>query len=84
MSVESPQSPEGLKPVEWVNEITLIADGGYNIGLERGDRFNVQMDGGWIEMKVTKVTEERSVLERVGSGFTSYGRHSVGELVRRV
>lgn len=84
MSLDPARQPEGLEPIEWVNEITLIARGGRNIGLETGDRFRITDDAGkHVEVKVTKVADEKSVLQRVGSGFSHYGKRSVSELVRR-
>lgn len=75
---------DGVEPLEWVNEITLLARGGRDIGLERGDRFRIEdATGEPVEVKVTKVAEEKSVLQCVGSGLSHYGKHSVGELVRR-
>lgn len=84
MSLDPVGSPEGLEPLEWVNELTLIARGGRDIGLERGDRFRIEDGtGDLVEVKVTKVGDERSVLQRVGSGFSHFGKRSVGELARR-
>lgn len=85
MSPDPVRRPEGLEPLEWVNEVTLIARGGRNIGLESGERFQIEDETGErVEVKVTKVSDEKSVLQRVGSGFSHYGKRSVGELVRRV
>jgi hypothetical protein len=85
MSLDSTRRPEDLEPIEWVNEVTLIARGGHDIGLEQGDRFRIEdATGERIEVRVSKVADEKSVLQRVGSGFSHYGKRSVGELVRRV
>lgn len=85
MSLDPAGRPDGLEPIEWVNEVTLVARGGRNIGLESGDRFRIEdATGERVEVKVTKVADEKSVLQRVGSGFSHYGKRSVGELVRRV
>lgn len=84
MSLEPTRQPENLQPLEWVNEVTLIAKGGRDIGLERGERFRIENPtGDRVEVKVTKVTDDKSVLQRVGSGFTHYGKRSVGDLLRR-
>lgn len=84
MSLEPVRQPDGLKPLEWVNELTVIAQGGRDIGLDEGDRFSIENpDGEQVTVKVTKVTDEKSVLQRVGSGFSHYGKHSVAELARR-
>lgn len=67
-----------------MNEVTLVARGGRDIDLESGDRFHIEdADGERIEVQVTKVADEKSVLQRVGSGFSHYGKRSVGELARR-
>lgn len=84
MSLDPAQEPEEIEPLEWVNEMTLIVRGGQDIGLEQGDRFLIEdTTGERVEVKVTKVTDEKSVLQRVGSGFSHYGKRSVGEIVRR-
>lgn len=84
MSLDPVQRPEALEPLEWVNEVTLIARGGRDIGLQQGDRFRIEdTTGERVEVKVTKVTDEKSVLQCVGSGFSHYGKRSVGELARR-
>lgn len=77
-----PEWPSEEGTLEWVNEVTAIAPAGSDADVERGERFVVEQDGEAVEVKVVKVTPEKSVLERVSSGFLSYADEGLGARVR--
>lgn len=82
MSVELPEWPSERAPPEWVNEVTAIAPAGTDDDVAPGERFRVEQEGEPVEVVVVKATAGKSVLERTGSGFASYGNESVGARVR--
>lgn len=64
-------------PQDWtlkrVNEVTWLALVDYDLdGIERGDRYELQNDGGVDTVKVIKVGDDRVVLRRTGSGWSMF------------
>lgn len=83
MSTAPALDADDIGPLEWVNELTFIAQSSDDLRLEEGDHAFVNLDGENVEVEVTRVAGDKTVFERVSSGLGHYGKSSVGELVRK-